>query len=164
MVKETRLKNLFIHKFYFCLWWCTLVFRFSRLTKNAPPSGKISCYSTFQFKVDLVKTELKFWIKPWPEVFVFLYDYIVLTSTLQREIQTWNKGSTSLLEECHQFNNQKIWILHGNKSFIDKSRVHFCHLYWLFQQNYSPSEVLHMSCPVHWRCSSNNHKQLSAIP
>ena len=42
--------------------------------KNALPSGKISCYSSFHFKVDLVKTELKFWIKLWPETsLVYLF-------------------------------------------------------------------------------------------
>ena len=45
----------------------TLISRFSRSTKNALPSGKHSCYSSFHFKADLVIAEPKFLIKLWPD-------------------------------------------------------------------------------------------------
>ena len=84
------------------------------------------------------------------------YNHVVVTSTLQRETKakckaadllTSNKGRVSLLEEekvkeWHQFTIQKICNLYfvEDKLFIDKRKVHCCHLYWIFQQGYSPSE------------------------
>ena len=75
MVRETGSRNLFIYKIHSYLWWYTLIFRFSKSTKNTLPSGN-SCYSPFHFEVDLVKTERKFWIKMWPET-SFVYFFMI---------------------------------------------------------------------------------------
>ena len=55
----------------------TLIFRFSRSTKNEKiplPSGKRSRYSSFHFKTDLDNTEPKFCTELWPETsIVYLF-------------------------------------------------------------------------------------------